>query len=67
MPEIHNFLTENDAIAMLEKGTQKTWNMFQNGSKLGAEIDTTPSKNEVQKCVDFLDQFSATPSADFAS
>ena len=51
---------------MLEKGMQKTWSMFQNGSKMGAEIDTNPSKNEVQKCVDFLDQFSATPSADFA-
>ena len=57
---------KNDAIAMLEKGMQKTWNMFQNGSKMGAEINTNPSKNEVQKCVDFLDKFSATPSAQFA-
>ena len=51
---------------MLEKGMQKTWNMFQNGSKMGAEIDTNPLKNAVQKLVDFLDQFSATPSAQFA-
>ena len=51
---------------MIEKGMQKTWNMVQNGSKMGAEIETNPSKNEVKKCVDFLDQFSATPSADFA-
>ena len=51
---------------MIEKGMQKTWNMVQNGSKMGAEINTNPSKNEVQKYVDFLDQFSATPSADFA-
>ena len=51
---------------MLEKGTQKTWRMSQNWSKMGTEIETNPSKNEVQKCVDFLDQFSATPSAQFA-
>ena len=51
---------------MFEKGVQKTWRMLQNGSKMRAEIDTNPSKNEVQKYVDFLDQFSATPSAQFA-
>ena len=67
MLEIHMFFIKNNAIAMLEKGTQKTWRMSQNWSKMGAEIETNPSKNEVQKCVDFLDQFSATPSADFAS
>ena len=33
---------------------------------MGAEINTNRSKNEVQKCVDFLDEFSATPSAQFA-
>ena len=51
---------------MLEKGMQKTWRMLQNGSKMGAEINTNPLKNAVQKCVDFWDQFMATPSADFA-
>ena len=40
--------------------------MLQNGSKMGTEIYTNPLKNEVEKYVDFLDQFSATPSADFA-
>ena len=54
------------ANTMLEKGLQKSWKMLQNGPKMGAEIDTNPSKNEVQKCVDFLDQSSETPSADFA-
>ena len=57
---------KNDATSMFEKGMQKTWRMLQNGSKMRAEIDTNPSKNEVQKYVDFSDQFSATPSAQFA-
>ena len=51
---------------MLEKGMQKAWQMLQEGAKMGAEINKNRSKNEVQKCVDFLDQFSATPSAQFA-
>ena len=51
---------------MLEKGMQKTWKMLKNESLMGAEIYTNPSKNEVQKCIDFFDRFSATPSADFA-
>ena len=33
---------------------------------MGAEINTNPLKKEVQKCVDFWDEFLATPSADFA-
>ena len=45
---------------------QKKRKMIKNGSKMGAEINTNPSKNEVQKYVDFLDKFSATPSAQFA-
>ena len=30
---------------------------------MGAKINTNPLKNVVQKCADFWDQFSATPSA----
>ena len=48
---------------MLEKGMQKSWKMFKNASKMGAKIYTDPKKNAAQKCVDFWDQFSATPSA----
>ena len=51
---------------MLEKGMQKAWQMLQEGANMGAEFDTNRSKNEVQNCFDFLDQFSATPSAQFA-
>ena len=34
---------------MLEKGMQKTRKVFQNGGKLGTEIEKKPVKNEVRK------------------
>ena len=34
---------------MLEKGMQKTWQMFQNGAKMEAKIEKKSIKKEVRK------------------
>ena len=34
---------------MLEKGMQKTWTMFQNGTKMGAKIKNKSIKKEIRK------------------
>ena len=34
---------------MLEKGMQKTWEVLQNGARMGAKIEKKSIKNEVRK------------------